>query len=239
MATAAEHSKLASNPFCTRFIYPGAFRYEFASCVQDSPTGAPVGFAHRDGPDSSHRRKLAAIVEELQRAKLGLIVGPHGSGKSTLIQTLLPELRKEFVQVGYLRLHGFQGQSRWQRFQHASHQGRQVRRTAASAPTQALIIIDGMEQLSPADRWWLKRHALRKEKWVLGTSHKTLGGFLTLHTTTVSRPLVQWLCDQLLHDAPPQTCEVVRERLQRTDIHSQTDIRKLWFDLYDAVASSA
>ena len=62
----------ASNPFSTRYIRPGAIVYQFAE------------------GDSA-----AAMIDRLTacggRAQ---IIGPHGSGKSTLVATLIESLRQ-------------------------------------------------------------------------------------------------------------------------------------------------
>jgi len=61
---------LASNPFATRFVRPGAICYVFA------------------GEDSAE-----ALIERLRKQHwMGQVIGPHGSGKSTLLATLLPLL---------------------------------------------------------------------------------------------------------------------------------------------------
>ncbi len=61
---------LASNPFATRFIRPGAIAFLFA------------------GEDSAE-----ALIDRLRKQHwMGQIIGPHGSGKSTLLATLLPLL---------------------------------------------------------------------------------------------------------------------------------------------------
>ena len=65
-------SRLAErNPFATRFVRPGAIPYRFAN-----------GLVGRD---------RASLRQHDWR---GEIVGPHGSGKSTLVQTLIPPLKE-------------------------------------------------------------------------------------------------------------------------------------------------
>ena len=61
----------ADNPFSTRYTRPGAIPFRF-------PPGTSA-----DG-----------LVEQLRRQQWrGAIVGPHGSGKSSLVAALVPPLR--------------------------------------------------------------------------------------------------------------------------------------------------
>jgi DNA replication protein DnaC len=61
---------MASNPFATRFVRPGAATYLF--------------------PDGQSGEQLVQKLAECDW--VGQIVGPHGSGKSTLLFTLMPLL---------------------------------------------------------------------------------------------------------------------------------------------------
>ncbi len=79
---------MASNPFSTRFIRPGAIPFLFA------------------GDDSA-----ASRIERLQEnGWWGQIIGHHGSGKSTLLAALKPELEAAGRQIVEIALH--QGQRR-------------------------------------------------------------------------------------------------------------------------------
>lgn len=79
---------MASNPFSTRFIRPGAIRFLFAD-----------------------RESATSLVKRLHEQRWwGQIVGPHGSGKSTLLETLKPELVAAGRQIAAVTLH--QGEHR-------------------------------------------------------------------------------------------------------------------------------
>ena len=70
------------NPFASRFIRPGARRYQFPEKVN---------------PES--------LVEQLAKQNWwGQIVGPHGSGKSTLLATLQPALESANRQLALFTL---------------------------------------------------------------------------------------------------------------------------------------
>jgi hypothetical protein len=61
---------VASNPFATRYVKPGAVEFDFAG-------------------EGSHGDLIAKLAAQQWR---GAIVGPHGSGKSTLLTGLLSRL---------------------------------------------------------------------------------------------------------------------------------------------------
>ncbi len=61
-----------TNPFSTRWVRPGALRYQF--------------------PEGNH---AAMLLAELRGHHWrGAIIGPHGSGKSALLATLTPEIER-------------------------------------------------------------------------------------------------------------------------------------------------
>ena len=75
-------SRLAErNPFATRFVRPGVIPYRF-----------------------DDRRTVADLVATLrEHGWRGEIIGPHGSGKSTLVQTLIPALQEAGATCGNSR----------------------------------------------------------------------------------------------------------------------------------------
>ena len=78
-----DQSTLASNPFSTRRIRPGALPFLF-------PNGMTA----------------AQLVERLRgSAWWGQIVGPHGSGKSALLATLRPAIERSGRSVYAIELH--------------------------------------------------------------------------------------------------------------------------------------
>jgi len=87
---------VASNPFSTRFIRPGAIPFLFV-----------------DGESAT------SFVEKLRKQHWwGQIIGPHGSGKSTLLETLKPELEAAGRQIVAITLH--QGEHRLPPLAHRS-----------------------------------------------------------------------------------------------------------------------
>ena len=195
----------APNPFCTRFHRPGAIPFHFSDPGQ-----------------------LSRLVRDVVQRQFSLIVGPHGSGKSTLIETLIPELKSEFAQVHHVRLAG-KGQGREGRF------GRRRSSLPEKYGPDQLVIIDGLEQLNS-----LRRMVLRSNAWlggasVLATSHQSLFGFKTIFQTRPNRELVSLLARRLLLGRSQETIRIVQQYLSGCDLDNVSDVRSLWFELYDVV----
>lgn len=126
------------NPFATRFIRPGAVPY---ICPADWT--------------------LDELVQRLQESGWrGQILGGHGSGKSTLIASLVPRLRQA---------------------------GRDVRRVQIKPPdyrlppldprgwtSATLLVVDGYDQLAWWPRWWLSRQGRRHQAGMVVTTHRPL-----------------------------------------------------------------
>jgi hypothetical protein len=186
---------VAENPFCTRRVRPGAIPFCFAA-------------------DES----AAALVERLRgSAWWGEIVGPHGSGKSALLATLIPLLAQAGRRPLLVELHD--GQRRLPRgFWHT-----------AELAAADLVIVDGYEQLGRLNRFLLKRFCRRRGLGLLATAHASVG-LPGLFRTSVSRPLAAAIVEQLQRGHPPlATSADVAEQLAR----HHDDLRETLFALYD------
>src|SRR5262245_50568671 len=140
-----------SNPFATRHVRPGAVPFLF--------------------PDSESTGRL---IERLRAdGWRGQIVGPHGTGKSTMLATLLPELHR----------------AGWQTVQFALHtdEPRLPRgwREQLAAHFPAIMVIDGYEQLGAWYHFWLPRYCLRQRRGLLVTTHEPTA-LPILYRTTVT-----------------------------------------------------
>jgi ABC-type thiamine transport system ATPase subunit len=150
-----------SNPFSTRFIRPGAIEFLF--------------------PAGQSTETLVASLRE--HGWQGQIIGPHGSGKSTLIAALVPALeaagRKVRVQGPGVR----------------SQEPEELTAAALDAETQ--VIIDGFEQLG----WWSRRKLKlichSRGAGLLVTTHKDLG-LPTLYRMEPSLELTRAVVARLL-----------------------------------------
>jgi hypothetical protein len=184
-----------TNPFSTRFTRPGAIAYLFA------PGQSPTDLV----------RKLS------ESAWRGQIIGPHGSGKSTLIAALVEPLER-----AGRRAHRF-----------ALHDGRRslprdwLRQARADAAR--LIIVDGYQQLSFWGRLGLKRICRRHGWGLLVTAHRDVG-FPMLFRTSPSLDVAQAVVAQLLSAGE---FNVNAEEVARSFAQCQGNLRETLFALYD------
>lgn len=185
----------ASNPFSTRFVRPGAIRFVFDD---------------GNGPDR--------MVERLARmAWRAQIVGPHGSGKSTLVASLDLPLRESGRSPYVVALHD--GEHRMPPDWHQN----------ARAVASRLIVIDGYEQLRTLSRWNVARRCSRDGWGLVVTAHRDVG-LPTLARVVPSLGVAQEIVDTLMPDGRgPITPAVVAEAF--SSCHG--NIREMLFALYD------
>ncbi len=206
-----------ANPFCTRFVQPGAIEFHFAS--------------DQDGHESNG--PTSTIVDQLVAKRFALVVGPHGSGKSTLLQTLLPELQRRFAKVVSVRTHACPSNGLSSRLTHRRQLALRLRQHQNRLDERGLLIVDGIEQLTIPSRLGLLHTAKRKSQTVLGTSHRRLRSFATIFETKVNARLIETLTESLLLDTPGNLSNPVLAELRSRDLTKLCDVRELWFDLYD------
>jgi ABC-type dipeptide/oligopeptide/nickel transport system ATPase component len=103
----------------------------------------------------------------------GAIVGPHGSGKSTLVMSLMPQLEQAGCAVQLITLHA--GQTKLPKPpKPPASKIRPPTSLAANIEDNSykLIIIDGFEQLSRFQRWRIVRRSRRRGHGLLVTVHE-------------------------------------------------------------------
>lgn len=191
-----------SNPFSTKFVRPGAAAFIF-------PTGVTT----------------KALVEKLQYNHWrGAIVGPHGCGKSTLIETLIPAIEQAGRDVLKVSLRDRQrtlpADFRW----------------PDSSQAAGVIVVDGYEQLGCWARWRLDR-ACRSAGWgLLVTAHarKAIWKLPELYRVSPSRETFQCVVKQLLANTPGAISEGELEAAYQA--HPE-NLREGLFALYDVVES--
>jgi hypothetical protein len=168
------------NPFATRWVRPGAVKYSFAP-----------------GMDT------AQLIDKLQGGRWrGAIVGRHGTGKSTLLATLVPLIEQMGIDVGRISLRD--GQKcltpealrgiRW--LGELTSTSGKVRHGLPNG----LLVVDGYEQLG----WWARRRVsaiCRRNGWgLLVTAHRdsSVGGISAVFRTTSELATVQYLVERVL-----------------------------------------
>ncbi len=188
-------------------------------------------FAISDEQHAHARECLLRDVSECLKSKQRIaIVGPHGTGKSTLLSNLRPMLESQFGYIQWLKLTHEPQQTRhtiascWQQF----------RSSAKSMPS--CWVIDGYEQLAWHQRWRLVHHLRRNDVCLVVTSHREHCGFRTVQRTAWDPALAHYLTLEKLASASPmmqtrlQAC--LRQRL--SDSRNQVpNLRELWFLMYD------
>ncbi len=158
------------------------------------------------------------LVERLRaNSWWGEIVGPHGSGKSTLLRALIPEMTHAGRRAFLIELHDGQ-----------RHLGVDLGR-ALDREGEAIVIVDGYEQLSLVSRIGLKRFCRRRRLGLVVTSHRPTGLPLLFRAAPSPR-LVQEIVRYLLRSRPAILDDA---SLERCFARHQGDVRELLFELYD------
>jgi ATP/maltotriose-dependent transcriptional regulator MalT len=183
----------STNPFSTRWVRPGALPYLW-----------PHGAACRELMGRLH---AGATLE---------IIGPHGSGKSTLVATLIELLRAQGRAVQLETLHDG-GRRRWRQRQDGS--GPCVR------------IVDGFEQLSGWRRRLTRWRSARAGEALVVTGHAPLGMDHRISSELDAARAVQ-VVEALLRRAELSTAIDPRSVIARVERH-RGNLREALFELYD------
>lgn len=183
-----------SNPFSTRFTRPGAIPFVFT----DDDT-------------------CQALIDRLRRAQWrGQIVGPHGSGKSTLIESLLGPLDEAGNKPARFRL---------QAGQHRLPSGWRAEATRGKAD---LVVVDGYDQLWPWRKLALRAFVNRQGLGLLVTSH-TGCRLPTVFRTSPDADVFQ----RVVHRLAPGMPQAGQLDLARAFDDARGNIREALFALYD------
>jgi hypothetical protein len=183
----------AGNPFSTRFTRPGRLVYRF-------PPGMDA----------------ARLCRQLESSGwCGAIVGDHGTGKTTLLHSLVPRLEQHGRVICWFTLRAGDKKSPVV--------------FPPTPPPGLQIVVDGYEQLG----WWarrsLQRQCQRRRAGLLVTTHQA-SNLPTLWHTQPSLQLLRRLVAQLLNDHEQAIDDQVIAGLY--DRH-QGNIRETLFSLYD------
>jgi hypothetical protein len=185
------------NPFRSSRIRPGAVPFLF-----------PPG------------QNAEMLVELLERNQWwGEIIGPHGSGKSSLLASLVPVVERAGRPVVLVELH--------------NGQRRLPIRLDARLRSPTVLVVDGYEQLSRWNRFWLKRHCRRCGLGLLATSHGSVG-LPEICRTAVTPELASRVVDLLLDGRTPP---LDRAELAACLSRHGGNLREALFELYDACES--
>lgn len=165
------------------------------------------------------------IMDRLRRLSWrGAVVGPHGSGKSTMLRGLAERLRQlgDWPPAHSLQL-GAEPERRLARDQLAA--------LLAAARRGEFLMIDGAEQIGPFT-WCRIRRAARSAVGLVITSHRR--GRLPLLLATSTSPVTLERCLQRLlpGEPPPFSPEQVRELWRR----HRGNVREALWEAYNRIA---
>jgi energy-coupling factor transporter ATP-binding protein EcfA2 len=219
-----------SNPFATRYTRPDAHEYLFP-------------------PDANAAWLIARLRES---AWWGQITGPHGSGKSTLVQTLLPHIEAAGRTVAFYAFHhehsppaatspspGPGAHSGVDQPGEPNAASRCFRakslaglRRASMADWNPItqIVVDGYEQLRWLQRTVLKWQCRRRGAGLLVTAHDDLG-LPPLWKTETSAELTQRVVAGLLGERGAGW--VIEDQVERLFATHRGNLREVLFALYD------
>lgn len=182
-----------ANPFAVSAVEPGAIPW----------------FVQPGMPDA------ADVLDAAEAGAGGVILGPHGTGKSTLLRHV-----QALAAARGRRVVWWRAEPIWRR--------------AAARPAWAdvdLLLVDSAERMGGL-RWWLLRLRARAAGVpVVGTAHRP-GRGRTLARRTIDVELLRAVVERLLDGtgAQPPADDDLRRRLDRR----RGDLRQVLWDLYDA-----
>ena len=195
------------NPFSSRFTKPGVL-----------PFLTPAGFANPQ-LELSHLLAHLGYVLETARPRLA-IIGPHGTGKTTLIRCVQAGLSQHFkgqIVETTLRL-GQKQVDLWSKVK--------------TLDATSLLIVDGYEQLGWLGRTRLSLSQRSRSFGLLVTSHQPPVGFSVIATTKPDKQVAKRLTEFLLRDIKDSRF-LPENEFQRCWQDSKGNMRTLWAKLYD------
>jgi hypothetical protein len=223
----------ARNPFATRFFQPGAIAFHFGSStntqslvdqlIASEPSLPPKHLSHAQTSSQSQR---------LTTRKCFAIVGPHGTGKSTLLSEIQSEILKRHANLSSKSLF----------LNSALSPSRCLKQTLQLLANHSVSLVDGYEQLP---KWGLpltRRLATLLRRTFLVTSHSLPYRFCELWKTQMNPQIEHYVVSQLLTQIEPgkddSTCLILEEMMQSQEwIRSRNkhgeNLRESLFDMYD------
>jgi GTPase SAR1 family protein len=189
-----------TNPFSTRFIRPDVCEYAF-----------------------SPQESLKDILSRLDAAGgRGQIVGPHGCGKSTLMNALKRHFESQGIAVRHVMLTSSSAKlpkqftSPINALDHSDGAG-------------SLLLLDGYEQLNWWQRMRLRWRCRHLKCGLIVTCHRDLG-LPTIAALTPDIERLRLVVSQLISAASGRPSEDELEQIYQV---SKCDIRECIFQLYD------
>ena len=164
-------------------------------------------------------------------SKRGTIIGPHGSGKSTLVASLVSKLPSI---VPNSKIHTL-------RFSTDKSAAKSLNISVKEWTPHSIAILDGYEQLRFWSRLRVAWIARARSISIMATAHRPVRGFETLWETSVTESSSQWVVEQLLlqSELPNGANELLQsEAWSRSRSKHGQNLRESLFDMYDWWQSS-
>ena len=212
-------SDYAPNPFCTRFIRPDAITFCF-------------DFYEDEQQDAQ------SLMDRIRGNRRSLIVGPHGTGKSTLLRFIINQLSADYRSIATVQLQSGGADNEKRMADAFQRLDSQMKSSGSTCSHQAmrLLVVDGIEQLNRRQRFNLFLKTLKSDLCILATSHAPMWEFREVFRTSISSQLIYKLTLDRVCNCDETTRRLVIHRLESQDLESVTNLRDLWFDLYDLIA---
>lgn len=249
------------NPFSVRFVQPGAvpflFDREWINRLREKESAAFHRYyieAIAGGQEISTWIGCSFLADRFRAVSLrAQIIGPHGSGKSTLMESLRPVLEDRGFLVFSWSLHDRQRylpgefwenlkiflrdmteeESRAERW-NADETSRE--NATGADGERRIIFLDGFEQLSIINRLLFRTFCRNRGLGFLLSSHSPVLGLPVLIRNVPSVLLLRRVVDYLLDngDFLPS-----HEELDSLYLRNRGNFRKILFDLYDRFEESS
>lgn len=164
----------------------------------------------------------------------GQIIGPHGSGKTTLLYDLTQILQQRGCPVLSIALHDQQKNIppdfRLKLLNLAKYKFGTGENGKTPSSMNKIVIIDGFEQLSCLNAFFLRCYCLRQNLGMLVTAHKAAYGFPVLYKTHSSTQQLEDVINFLLEDSD---MFLKNQELPELLQDNKGNIRDVLFLLYD------
>ena len=164
-------------------------------------------------PSGTQEDTLSLLAKRFEQCgRIGQIVGPHGTGKSTLLEALSQQLSGPVIKI-VLR----------------DRQRRLPLDFAECHDKNCIVIIDGYEQLSVCSRVWLWWKRRRFGFGLLITVHRPIFGWPVLYETAPNRETYKRIVQTLLKNE----AEMDSRMLESLFTKHQGNLREIFLELYD------